>query len=193
MTMHAEGKGPTGTKVAAWINKVLTGGLIKLIQAGRGIIVISRPNGGVTISTNTVVNQVFRLTQGKHQITSGFATGKCSVPGEEPAASAVDQDIYFTYAPGWYAEDQDIVCQNILGRWEVMSPAAASHLKGTLSAALTDGGNTDVVISGTYAGTVSAKNIYNLTGDNGNIVGVEWEPNLQQFVITAIQCPSNEE
>lgn len=187
--MRFSGKSAKASKLAEWLNRLIAGNLSNLIHPGRGISVTAGGDAGVTISTLAAVNQVFRLTQGKHQITSGYATAKWSTPGSAPAGGAVDQKIYFTYAPGWYAEDQDIVCQNILGRWEVMSPAAESHFKSTLSADLTGEADFDVVISGTYAGTVSAKNLYNLTADEGDIVGVEWEPNLQQFVITAVKCP----
>lgn len=188
--MKFSGKGDKASQLAAWFNTLLSGALIKYVRAGRGVQIQSSGERTITISTLAAVNQLFKLTAGKHQMTSGFVAGKLVAPGAAPAGGAIDQRLIFTYAPGWYAENQVVVAQNIGGQWEVVSPAAESHFKGTLSGALTEGGDTDVVISGTYGGTVSAKNIYNLTGDNGDVVGVEWEPNLQRFVVTAIICPS---
>lgn len=190
--MRFSGKNAKAARLASWFNRLIDDRLGNLINPGRGIRVSPSGEKGVTISTLAAVNQVFRLTQGKHQITSGFVTAKWATPGSAPAGGAVDQKVYFTYAPGWYSEDQYVVAQNILGQWEVMSPSCESHLEGELQGALSDFGDTDVLLPGPFIGTVSAKNVYNLTGADGDTVGIEWNPNRQQFVITAIKCPSHE-
>jgi hypothetical protein len=189
------GGGTAARKFAAWANKVHSGSLGKYITPGRNVSVSTTTSTGVSISTVAQNFQTLALTESKPYGGSPlYATANWVTPDGDVVASPVEHLVYFTYSPGWYADNQKVVCINLLGRWEVMSPPAGDHFEGTLNADLTPGGTVGVDITSFgvgpgYLGTVSAINCYDLIGDTDDVCGIEWQPNRQQFVITAVKCP----
>jgi hypothetical protein len=189
------GGGTAARKFAAWANKVHVGSLGKYIHPSRGMQVLTTGEVGVSLSTTAGMFETFELTQAKPYGGSPlYATANWVPNGAVVASGAIEHRLYFTYASGWYADGQKVACLKFANKWEVMSPPAGDHFEGTLNSDLTPGATIGVDLTSFgvgpgYLGTISAVNCYDLIADSGDVCGVEWQPNRQRFVITAVKCP----
>lgn len=194
--MRFAGKGKAAAKFARFLNRVLTGSLAKLVHAGRGIEVTSNGPQGVTISTLAPIVQ--RVMLGDKKPSGGtpvFIPGKIVEPGygglyaSIPSAVAA-QDVYFTYAPGWYPKGMVVVCMQDAGRWEVISPPYAGDLEGLPVAEILAGATGAVTVSAlpnAETTQVDAMNRWGIDTSSG-YVGLTWQAQYQRFVITAMEC-----
>lgn len=213
MTMRAEGKGPTGEKIARWINKVLVGGFAQLIHAGRGIAVASaKGNKGVTISTNAPLMQWFWLTDDidltdtdpQHAHTrTGRAVNVGHVDGEggssqfdSPPTSTPEADIYFSFAKGWFPIGSVVLCTDVTGRWEVVNDGihsiegeVNSSGGGFINVTLAWGGgvNANLIPFGTIT-AVDCVDRWGYAPTTGDSVGARFSDAFGQFFIDAKEC-----
>jgi ABC-type dipeptide/oligopeptide/nickel transport system permease component len=134
-----QGKGPTASKFAAWLNKCHNGSLGKYVKPSKGIQVFPTDSIGVTLAATAPAFQMFYLTSlhtGSyatrlarsvttltidHYKSSGFAT-----PLTAPSTSLPEVELYFAFNRGWHPKGTVVVAADIGGRWEVITPGLSN-------------------------------------------------------------------
>lgn len=196
------GKGSAAAKFAAFLNSIVSF-LSKYIIAGRGIQVLASSGlKGVTISTNALLTQKFRITGSEHGVGGYYTTriGKVAQITDGPPATgpigpnsdAVEHDLYFNHTSGWHPRGSTVLCADIMGQWEVISQGH-HYLEAMLLEDADAIGSFDVSpTQGPYAAglSIDQQQFYFrwFTALEGDVVGAVWDDLMNRWNAIAKDC-----
>lgn len=181
------GRGAASRKFAAWANKVHSGSLGKYIQPSRGMQVLTTGEIGVSLAATGPDVILFKLSDPRPVSPSTPVSALVCGPTGSVVGST-STDVYFSYTKDYYGDDHVVLCQNVMGQWEVFSPGA-SVTRGTAGAAIAQGATGTINLSTSIGSTSSITATSEMFSvESGDLVYARYISGV--WYLDAVECPA---